>query len=163
MRISLIFAAVVASFGLVACSGSPTSAGAPALAGSFGAAPAGHVRPDVTSTTVKIQNSYSSSINLETLNSQCLTGSAPTTVGANSTSPAFTVSYPPACTEPTAYFDMTYGPSGGASGVDYCTFNINFTETAGPFSYSVTNGSKTTCSFTLSDPTVNVKFIYNHS
>jgi hypothetical protein len=128
--------------------------------GSAGAAQSAHrVRDAATSTSVTIDNTYSSAIIKESLSSECLTGSPPSDVPGNSSSSPFTVSFDPSCASDTGYFDMTYGPDAAAA--DACIFNVN--DTAGTFSYSVTNNANTTCSYHLGIRPGTVVFVYAHT
>lgn len=161
MRILLTtIAALAATCAFSACSG-PQSIGAPGVAGSGSLTqPAHRVKADVTSTTVQIKNASSQEISLKSLTNVCLTGSPPSPVAANSTSSTFTVSYTSGCVGDPV-FNMTYGPSSGGSAADNCTFNISFATPAGPFSFSVTNGSDTNCTYTPLLSGTN-QFTYSH-
>lgn len=148
----------IAGVALSACSQGSTATNP--LGATGVAQPSHRVKPDLTSTSVTIQNMYGSAIVLEALSSSCLTGSPPSSVAATSTSSPFSVSYEPSCTLPTGHFDMTYGPDAAAA--DACKFKINYDVYSGSFSYSVTNNANTTCSYALGVIPGTVKFIYDH-
>jgi hypothetical protein len=158
LKFALYIPIFVAGVALSACSQGSTATNP---IGPTGAAQPSHrVKPDITSTTVTIENTYSSAVDLLHLSSACLTGSPPSSVAANSTSSPFTVSYTGSCTIPTGYFNMTYGPNGAL--VDACIFNISYDVTAGTFSYSVANHANTNCSFALGATPGTVQFTYSH-
>lgn len=150
---------LVAAVTLSACSQGST---ATSPLGSTGVAQPSHrVKADATSTSVTIDNTYSSEIALEGTSSSCLTGSPPSEVPANSSSSPFTVSFDPSCASNIGYFDMTYGPANGVA-ADTCKFNINYVVSTGTFSYSVTNNANTTCSYHLGITPGTVTFVYVH-
>ncbi len=158
LKHALFIPIFIAGIALSACSQGST---ATSPLGPTGAAQPSHrVKPDITSTSVTIDNTYSSAIALLAVSSACLTGSPPSSVPANSTSSAFIVSYTGSCTIPTGYFDMTYDPD--AALVDACIFNISYDVSTGMFSYSVTNHANTDCSYVLGATPGTVVFIYKH-
>lgn len=129
----------------------------------IGAAQRSHRISDAaTSTSVTIDNTYGSAIAKEDLSSACLSGSPPSSVPANSFSSPFSVSYVGTCASDTGFFDMTYGIASGAAD-DACKFNINYTVSTGSFSYSVTNGGNTSCSYHLGVLPNSVVFVYAHT
>ncbi len=146
----------VAAVALSACSQASTATNPPGTTGV--AQPSHRVKPDATSTSATIDNTYGSAIALEGVSSSCLTGSAPSSVPANSTSSAFTVSFDPSCASDTGYFDITYGPDAAAA--DACKFDINYL--AGTFAYAVENNANTTCSYHLGIRPNTVIFVYAH-
>lgn len=120
------------------------------------------IRDAATSTSVTIDNTYGSVIAKEDLSAACLSGSPPSSVPAKSFSSPFSVSYVGTCVSDTGFFDITYGiPSGAAA--DACQFNISYVVSTGTFSYSVTNGADTTCSYHLGVPVNSVIFVYGHT
>jgi hypothetical protein len=162
MRIS--FTALIATFavvGLSACGGSP-SLGTPVAGSTSGLIQPSHkIKPDITSTSVTIQNDTGSPLPLSTApTDECLTGSPPSSVPANSSSTAFPVSYVTGCTNPPPfYFDMTYNGTGIPAAA--CTFKINYDATSGTFTYSVSGGSATNCSATSSSGSVTFVYAVN--
>lgn len=151
-----IFAATVA---LSACSQSSPSANP--LGSSALVQPSHRIRADLTSTSVTIQNEYSQAIALITLSASCLTGSAPSSVPADSTSASFSVSYTGTCAVDHGHYYMTYDPDAAAA--DACTFKIDYTPSSGVFTYAVVNGANTDCSYVLGGLPGVVAFIYAHS
>lgn len=148
----------VAAVALSACSQGSTATNP---LGSTGVTQPSHrVKPDATSTSVTIDNTYGSAIALEGVSSSCLTGSSPSSVPANSTSSAFTVSFDPSCATDFGYFDMTYGPDAAAA--DACKFDINYAVPTGTFTYAVENNANTTCSYHLGIRPNTVIFVYAH-
>jgi len=146
----------VAAVALSACSQGSTATNP---LGSTGVAQPSHrVKADATSTSVAIDNTYSSEIDLEGVSSSCLTGSPPSDVPANSTSSAFTVSFEPSCTSATGHFDMTYEPNATA----VCKFDISYIVSTGTFSYTVVNSANTKCSYALGVLPNTVEFVYAH-
>lgn len=112
--------------------------------GSTGATQPSHrVKSDLTSTSVTIQNAYSSPIGLVSESALCLSGSPPSSVPANSSSSAFSVSYTGSCAADIGHFYMTYDPDGALA--DACTFKIDYTVSSGVFTYSVANNANTNC------------------
>jgi hypothetical protein len=160
MRMStLVTTSLIVGLGLSACSGSQPTA-TPGLTSASGISqPTHRVKPDFTSTSVTIINNYSSEIFKQALSASCLSGTPPSSIPANTSASPFTVSYNIGCTQPSSFFDVTYGPT-AASG-DQCTFNIGYTPSTGVFSYGVTNGSNTNCS-TPSTSGAGVTFKYSH-
>jgi hypothetical protein len=150
-----IFIAAVALSACTQVSPASTPLGSTSLA-----QPSHRAKPAATSVSVTIQNTYGSEIIHEAQSSQCLSGSPPTDVAADSTSSPFAVSYPGSCTSDVSYFDMTYGPDGAAA--DTCIFKINYSTITATFSFGVTNNSDTTCSYQSTTPGT-VTFIFAHS
>lgn len=156
----LLFIAITAAVAISGCSGaqSPiasTSGGASVL-------PSHRAKPDVTSITAAVQNTYNASIGLVSTGGACLSASPPSSVPANSTSASFTISYIPTCIGTPSY-SMTYGPAIIGTG-NNCTFNVTFTAPNGPFAYSVTNQAHTACSYSVTGITpLDVVFVYAHS
>lgn len=124
------------------------------------AQPSHRIRDAATSTSVTIDNTYSSEIVPEGVSSSCLTGSPPDVPGNSSSSP-FSVSFSGTCADDFGYFYMTYGPDNGVA-ADTCKFNINYVVSTGTFSYSVTNNPNTTCSYHLGILPSSVVFVYAH-
>jgi hypothetical protein len=162
MRVPSMLTAALVAASLTACGGTPSSV-TPGL-GSLAniAQPSHRVKPDVTSVTAAIQNTYSSAITLMS-SSGCLSASPPSPVAANSTSSSFAIAYNPTCAGGVQTLGMKYGPALGSLG-DNCTFNVSYTVSSGTFSYSVANESRTSCSYRTSGVTpLDVLFIYAHN
>jgi hypothetical protein len=151
--ISILLAAVALS----ACSQGSTATIPPGFTGA--AQPSHRAKNDITSTSVTIENTYSSQIELLGESALCLTGTPPSGVPAGSSGSPFTVSFDPSCVSNSGYFDMTYGPDGVAANA--CKFNINYA--GGNFSYSVTNNADTNCSYILGVTPGTVTFVYAHT
>jgi len=130
--------------------------------GSTGVAPSvsHRIQNAATSTSVAIDNTYSSAIGLEGVSSSCLSGSPPSEVAANSESSPFSVSYAGSCGADIGYFHMTYGPDAVAA--DACKFDISYVVSTGTFAYSVLNNANTTCSYHLGVVPNTVVFVYAH-
>jgi hypothetical protein len=158
LKHALFIPIFIAGVALSACSQGSTATDS---LGPTGPTQSSHrVKPDITSTSVTIQNTYSSDIELLGVSSACLTGSPPSSVPANSTSSAFTVSYTGSCTIPIGHFNMTYDPD--AALVDACVFNISYDISTSMFTYSVTNHANTDCSYVLGATPGTVIFKYAH-
>jgi hypothetical protein len=159
LKHALFIPIFIAGIALSACSQGSTATDP--LGPTGAAQPSYRVKPDITSTSVTIDNTYSSAINLLGVSSACLTGSPPSSVAANSTSSAFTVSYTGSCAANIGYFNMTYDPD--AALVDACVFNISYNVSEGAFTYSVTNHANTNCSYVPGATPGTVVFKYVHN